>query len=382
MKGLAKLFLVVLALFGLGLAGGGGWLIALGGSPYYLIIGLVWLLAAWLLWQGRSLGADLVAFSTLVTALWRLWEVGADFWAMFPRLMAPLALTVCALLFTPMLTGTSRPGLRYGGVAIAGALFIVGFALAFVPHGIVRPGEDITPYKLAEGDHTPENWTAYARDTRGQRYSAFGQINRETVKDLQPAWTFRTGRGDIGIDQNTPLQIDDLVYTCTTSNVISALDADTGAERWRFDPKASGPFWQRCRGLGSYETPAAQQVDGQLCNTRLIETTIDARLIAIDAKTGALCPDFGKGGEVALSEGLGEIIPGFYFQTSAPLVARDKIVIGGWVVDNQMVGEPSGVIRAFNVITGELEWAWDLGNPAITKLPPEGGTYTHGTPNM
>lgn len=60
---------------------------------------------------------------------------------------------------------------------------------------------------------------------------------------------------------------------------------------------------------------------------------------------------------------MGEVKPGYYFQTSAPLVARDYIVIGGWVVDNQSRGEPSGVIRAFDARSGDLVWAWDLGNP-------------------
>lgn len=111
-------------------------------------------------------------------------------------------------------------------------------------------------------------------------------------------------------------------------------------------------------------------------------TTIDARLIEIDAADGKLCERFGTAGIVSLGADMGQITPGFYFQTSAPLVARDKIVVGGWIVDNQEVGEPSGVIRAFNVVTGELEWAWDLGNPAITRLPPPGETYTRETPNM
>jgi quinate dehydrogenase (quinone) len=84
-------------------------------------------------------------------------------------------------------------------------------------------------------------------------------------------------------------------------------------------------------------------------------TTIDARLIEIDAADGKLCERFGTAGIVSLGADMGQITPGFYFQTSAPLVARDKIVVGGWIVDNQEVGEPSGVIRAFNVVTGELE---------------------------
>jgi quinate dehydrogenase (quinone) len=66
---------------------------------------------------------------------------------------------------------------------------------------------------------------------------------------------------------------------------------------------------------------------------------------------------------------MGPVKPG-YFQTSAPLVARNIIVIGGWVVDNEQTGEPSGVIRGFDVMTGKLVWAWDLGNPAITREPP------------
>ena len=61
---------------------------------------------------------------------------------------------------------------------------------------------------------------------------------------------------------------------------------------------------------------------------------------------------------------------------------RDLIIVGGWVWDNVELGEPSGVVRAFNAETGELVWAWDLGNPAITKLPPEGESYTRGTPNV
>lgn len=74
--------------------------------------------------------------------------------------------------------------------------------------------------------------------------------------------------------------------------------------------------------------------------------------------------------------------PGFYFQTSAPTVVRDLVVIGGWVRDNQERGEPSGVVRAFNARTGGLVWAWDLGNSTVTGDPPAGQSYTRGTPNM
>ena len=83
-----------------------------------------------------------------------------------------------------------------------------------------------------------------------------------------------------------------------------------------------------------------------------------------------------------LTHGIGPIKKGFYFQTSTPTVIGNRVLIGGWVADNQEIAEPAGVVRAFDVITGELVWAWDLGNPAIDKLPPEGQTYTRGTPNV
>lgn len=382
MRLLSRLYVIVLALLGLALIGCGGWLIGLGGSPYYLVAGVAWLAGAVLLWRGVEAGAWIVVVLAVLTVPWAYWEAGSDFWALFARLMSPLAVAGFALLFAPFLVQRARRSVLYGGAAVAALLFVAGFALAFRPHGIIRPSADIPAYAAAKGDNTPSDWTSYGRTTKGLRYSPFDQINRENVGNLELAWTYRTGRGDVGIDQNTPLQIGDTVYSCTTSNVVAALDADTGEVKWKFDPKASAPFWQRCRGISYFQLPDAQKTAGQLCNERLIMTTIDARLIAIDAKTGEYCPGFGEGGTVQLSQGMGEVKTGFYFQTSAPLVARDKVVVGGWVVDNQEVGEPSGVIRAFNAVTGALDWAWDLGNPAITKLPPAGETYTRGTPNM
>lgn len=381
MKFLAILFSVVLAFIGLGLAGAGAWLLSLGGSPYYAIVGLAYLVAALLLWRRKASGGLIVLLVAVFTLPWALWESGLNFWALFARVMSPLALAGFALLFAPSLSPNANRRIFHGGALLAAVLFAAGFSLTFTPHGVVSPSADISAYKAAKGDNTPSDWTSYGRSTAGDRYSAFDQINRGNVSRLNLAWTYRTGKSE-GADQNTPLQIGDTVYTCTPTDVIAALDADTGKPRWTFDPKATAPYWQRCRGLGYYKIPKeAQSADG-LCNERLVQTTIDARLLEIDSKTGAPCKDFGDNGTVQLSQGMGEVKAGYYFQTSAPLIARNLIVIGGWVVDNQETGEPSGVIRAFNVITGELEWAWDLGNPEITKLPPAGQTYTRATPNM
>lgn len=382
MKILARLFLVVLALVGLALAAAGVWLIVLGGSFYYFVVGVAYIVAAYLAWRGRRSGAALVAAIAILTAPWAIWESGFDFWALFPRLMVPFALAALALLFVPSLTADSgKRAAEYVGGGFFAVLFALGLTFAFVPHGIVQPGADMT-FKAAQGSNEPEDWTAYGRTNHGLRYSPFNQINRDNVSKLTLAWTYHTGDSGPGIDQNTPLQVGDTVFTCSRNDHVAALDADTGKPRWTFDPKAKSPFWQRCRGLGYYKVADGVAATDNACRERIVQTTIDARLIELDAKTGQPCAGFGNNGVVQLSEGMGEITPGFYFQTSAPLVARDYIVIGGWVVDNQKRGEPSGVIRAFDARTGALAWAWDLGNPSITGLPPEGQTYTRGTPNM
>ncbi|VUS55067.1 Quinate/shikimate dehydrogenase (quinone) [Klebsiella spallanzanii] len=79
---------------------------------------------------------------------------------------------------------------------------------------------------------------------------------------------------------------------------------------------------------------------------------------------------------------MGEIKPGYYQQTSTPLVAGNVVVVGGRVADNFSTGEPPGVVRAYDVHTGKLAWAWDPGNPNLTGEPPAGQTYTRGTPNV
>ena len=118
-----------------------------------------------------------------------------------------------------------------------------------------------------------------------------------------------------------------------------------------------------------------------MCRAHIHGATIDARLIAVDANDGAPCADFGTNGQVSLLTGMGDVPSAYYYVTSAPTVVRGKLVMGGWVADNQYWGEPSGVIRAFDGVTGQLAWAWDMGRPDDRGEPPEGESYTRSTPN-
>src|SRR5262249_42027136 len=159
------------------------------------------------------------------------------------------------------------------------------------------------------------------------------------------------------------------------------LDATTGKRQWRFDAHLSDKDLKKlvhpvCRGVAYYQVPGG----AGHCAARVLTNTQDARLIALDAQDGQPCEGFGTNGTVSLLAGMGEYPRGYYHPTSAPMVALGKIVVGGYVVDNLSTGEPSGVIRAFDVVTGKLAWAWDVGHPERTTEPPPGETYTPGTP--
>jgi quinoprotein glucose dehydrogenase len=118
------------------------------------------------------------------------------------------------------------------------------------------------------------------------------------------------------------------------------------------------------------------------CAARIIEATLDARLIAVDAATGRPCADFGVNGQVDTKVGLGRVYPGMASITAAPVIVRGVIVTGRQVLDNERNDAPSGVIQAYDAVTGKPKWAWDLGRPGETGWPAPGGEFTRGTPNM
>ena len=119
-----------------------------------------------------------------------------------------------------------------------------------------------------------------------------------------------------------------------------------------------------------------------MCPRRLYLPTADARLIALNADTGERCATFGNNGEIDLTNNIGDFSPGGYYSTSPATVTENLVILGGHVTDNSSIDEPSGVIRAFDVHTGELVWNWDSGNPDNTDPLPEGETYPRGSPNV
>lgn len=236
---------------------------------------------------------------------------------------------------------------------------------------------------------TGADWPAYGGTYEARRFSPLASITPDNVGQLQRVWEYRTG--DMPSEEaegkyspeNTPLKVGDDLYLCSAMGIAISVDAATGREEWRYDPEVpvdAIPYGATCRGVTYYAVPDAEP--DSLCATRVIWGTLDARLIAVDAKLGQPCPDFGMSGEVYLEDGIGDTVPGWYSITSAPTIVRGIVVTGAQVQDGQAEDSPSGVVRGYDAVTGELAWAWDLGNPDNRGAPAEGEVYTRGTPNM
>ncbi len=239
-------------------------------------------------------------------------------------------------------------------------------------------------------------WPAYGGDQGGLRHTSAGEITPANVDRLEVAWTYRTGdvsdgEGDIPSTtafEATPIFVDGTLYFPTPFNRVIALDPETGAERWAYDPKldvAGGHYANQliCRGVTYWRDPAADAAAA--CAKRIFTATNDARLIALDAVTGAPCASFGENGTVDLNRGVGEQRwSGEYQVTSPPVVAGDVVVVGSAISDNDRINAPSGVVRGFDARTGALRWAWDLAPPEVPAeyARAEWSGYLLGTPNV
>jgi len=258
------------------------------------------------------------------------------------------------------------------------------------------PSFDEPPPSGEGAPREASGWEHYGGDAGGQRYSPLAQLTPENVDELAVAWTYHTGelrsshpdlRSEIAFE-NTPILVDGRLVLCTPMNRVVALDPATGAALWRFDPQIdlAGRYANQlvCRGVVSWRDPVR---DGaRACASRIFSATNDARLFALDARTGLPCEDFGSGGFVDLNPGVGEQRwRGEYQVTSPPVVVRGRVVVGSAVSDNQRVDAPSGVVRAFDARTGERVWAWDLAPPGFDytqsdHVSDEG--FALGTPNV
>ena len=224
-------------------------------------------------------------------------------------------------------------------------------------------------------------WPNYGGDAGGTRYSAAAQIDRNNVAQLKVAWTARTGAfpHDPELDHKaafeaTPILIDGKLFLSTPYDRVMALNPETGAKLWEFDPKVELPYGASevtSRGVSAWRAPSAQRA--RPCSLRIFIGTLDARLIALDGATGKPCTDFGSEGEIDLTNAVKLRDPGDYEVTSAPVIVKDLVITGSSMGDNRAVTVERGIVRAFDVRTGALRWTWDPIAPWAYQTTPRTG---------
>ena len=173
-----------------------------------------------------------------------------------------------------------------------------------------------------------QTWGHYGGTLSGDRFVPGKLISPDTVGDLEPAWVFRTGdvaNGDEYFGRKstfkaTPILIDDKLVVSSGFNRVYAIDPVTGAQQWQFDPQVDFSIGYSemftSRGVSAWVDPQADADNACACSVYL--ATLDARLIAVDARTGERCEQFGKRGEIDLTAGIRNFRRGDYSVTSPP----------------------------------------------------------------
>jgi len=229
--------------------------------------------------------------------------------------------------------------------------------------------------------NSSSDWAYYGADLGGSRYSKLSQITKANVNQLQLAWEYHTGdvsMGKTSLDKTTfeatPILHDDSLFFCTAFNRVIALNAATGKAKWIYDPKLDLAHhyinhYLVCRGVAYWET----QSKAKTCASRIFTTTQDNRLVALDAKTGKPCQQFGHRGEVYFGPNFdpkpilnkyprldSKSLKSDFSNTSPPLVVDDLIIIGSGIAGNNRIDVPKGEIIAYQAQTGKEVWRFDI----------------------
>lgn len=207
-------------------------------------------------------------------------------------------------------------------------------------------------------------WRAYAGDERTDRYSPLDQINRDNVKGLQVAWTWRFDNYGTSTEtlttETTPLMVNGVLYfTAGPRRNVIAANAATGETIWTYRPDEGARFDQAPRKV---HRGVAYWSDGR-GNGRIFTSTPGFNLIALDAKTGQLVDNFGENGIVDMMRQLDDKTQdpiGKIGNSSPPVVVNDVVVIGPASIPGGRVNKANIKldVNAFDVRTGKKVWTF------------------------
>jgi alcohol dehydrogenase (cytochrome c) len=232
--------------------------------------------------------------------------------------------------------------------------------------------------RLQAATNDQANWMTYGRDYANQRFSPLKQINRATVAQIAPRWIYQTGTSSTL--QATPLSVDGVIYLSMPFNHVAAIDAVTGRELWRYEHKRKTT--KMCCG------PANRGV--AVGYGKVFIGTIDARLLALDAKSGKLVWDIALTTDLGPTEATDQLAGDKALRgqvasggtgvgvNMAPIVFNGKVIVGitgvgyGLHLESDRPNAPLGAVvgfagsfgrpgfyAAYDAATGKLAWQFD-----------------------
>ena len=217
--------------------------------------------------------------------------------------------------------------MRHSSLGVLMLTAVVGLAAAQTPSG------PITFERIQNSNREPQNWLTYSGNNMGQRYSLLTQITPQNAKDLEMAWLWQAR--SVEKFEATSIVVDGILYTVQAPNDVVALDAKTGRPIWTYQyrnlPEARNCCGQVNRGLA-------------ILGETLFMGTLDAHIIALDAKSGDLL------WKTKVADAKDR-----YAITHAPLVVKDKVIVGTAGGD----GGAPGIIAAFDAKTGSEVWRFN-----------------------
>lgn len=273
---------------------------------------------------------------------------------------------------------------------IAASLLLAALTLAGCVHSPSSGSEATTKIRAQEPS---SNWPSYGRDYSNQRFSPLARINRANVNQLAPAWSYNSGIK--ATFQATPIVVDGVMYLSLPFNHVVALDAASGRQLWRYEHQRRE--WKLCCG------PANRGV--AVSDGKVFIGTVDARLLALDARTGELLWDIDVVDENVSTEkieSLNKLDPFSGKKISggtgigismAPVVYHGKVIVGitgvgyGLHIDSPREDAPLGAVigvageygrpgflAAFDINSGKRVWQFDT-------IPAQGweGDYSPST---
>ena len=258
------------------------------------------------------------------------------------------------------------------------------------------------PATLSAQQGAPDGqWPVYGGDAGSTKYSALDQIHEGNADQVSVLWQWNSPDNALaGLNRSpsssgfgansglsvaafkaTPIMVDGVLYIRTSLSLVAAIDAASGEQLWAFDPKSYEAG--RPTNLGFNSRGVAHWSEG--AESRIFLATGDSRLWALDAATGAPVAGFGGDGSVDLKSGLRREVDGRAYQViSPPLVVGDVVVVGSSIFDGPRykTADP-GDVRAFDVRTGELRWAFhtvpQAGELGIDTWEDDSWQYTGNT---